>query len=101
MTYRVIILTALGIPCTTPGPQDRQRIARCIEREAARASSIEHEPLLATSPVALRAHLKAFAAGAWHACAALGDLAVFDSVAYNKRASADPDHWYAHTPSQR
>ena len=60
-----------------------------ISAELARYRA-KHTDLL---PGDLARHMKAFCSGLWTAFRSLSALHVTESVAYNKKASADPDHW--------
>jgi len=51
------------------------------------------EPGLYEDKGLLKTYMNGFSRGIWQSFSDINELSVFESVAYNKRASADPDHW--------
>ena len=48
----------------------------------------------AISSAQLQAHMNPFTSGLWTAFRSLNALNISENVAHNKKANADPDHWY-------
>lgn len=51
------------------------------------------QPDIFQNPSKYNAHMEAFQSGLWNAYIALSELSMYEAVAYNKRSSANPDHW--------
>ncbi len=71
--------------------QDQNLCLHAISAEVQRIRS--EEPSLYEDKRLLKTYLNGFSRGIWQAYSDINEISVFESVAYNKRASADPDHW--------
>ena len=70
--------------------QDRDLMATLISNELKRIR--DEKPGIGSQE--LEAHMNTFTSGLWTSFRALNALNIYENVAHNKRASADPDHWF-------
>lgn len=71
--------------------QDQTLLTNAITAEIDRIKM--EQPQLYSKPREFQLYMQGYAKGVWKAHREMSELFVYESIPFNKRTSADPDHW--------